>query len=294
MPSNKSLLSFLLAAAPLTTFTLASPAGQLAARQTPAPNPAAVSAALAASAAAVLGAESASEYAAQSQYDGGSPVNGADNAAPTGPDECGPAANPDPTVPDSCTSFVQRSNGPATYGVQCLNDGTHPAWNITSCSNLIAVLCSDQWQHLGEWVWATTDGCSLGSYLPKIQGAAKAPEQQNCEAMIYGSMLDTCADKYNIAAVNLKTLPDNTGTGSQVNEYYGSYIIAADQPRKVGLDGAAPVQMPAQQIIASLYAAQESAIASESAILATMTGTVAAAARSDLAQFASDIKNGGA
>lgn len=154
-------------------------------------------------------------------------------------DACGPAI-PDPSVPDSCDTPVSEVTSPAAYGVQCLNDTTSPnlAINISSCAVLIPELCANQWQRPGEWVWLTASGCSLGSFLPPatFTGHAPWPSQAQCEELIYASMIESCEYSgvgYNIAAVNLRVLPDNTGGGSgeSVNVGYGSYLVSAVQLR---------------------------------------------------------------
>ncbi len=88
--------------------------------------------------------------------------------------------------------------------------------NITSCATLIPELCSNQWQRPGQWVWLTANNCSIGSFLPPTTfvGAAPWPSAVQCEELIYASMVDECAYSgvpYNIAAVNLRTLPADEG-----------------------------------------------------------------------------------
>lgn len=155
-------------------------------------------------------------------------------------DECGPPTK-DPTVPDTCSTPVETSDGPAAYGVQCLNDTLSPtAVNISSCAILIPELCSNQWQHPGEWVWLTRNGCSIGSFLPDKnsfpQGIAQWPSGDQCQELIYASMVDSCqyaGVPWNIAAVNIKKLPsDESGnSGAAVNPLYGSYIVSQKQQR---------------------------------------------------------------
>ncbi|MCJ1457732.1 hypothetical protein MMC28_008101 [Mycoblastus sanguinarius] len=215
----------------------------------------------------------------------------------TASDQCGPSI-PDPTVPDSCDTPVDQVNSPAAYGVQCLSDGTNDQLNATSCELLIPVLCSKQWQWPGQWIWATYDGCSLGSFLPDptYSGAAPYPDEANCELLIYESMLATCANsnQYNQAAVNLKVIPDNTpgGKGQQVNVGYPSYLISATQVRNqsdqtcyegnpVYPTGCAYVEGPNCHQLGipdfnAEIAAENAAYVSETAALATQTGTAAA------------------
>lgn len=139
-------------------------------------------------------------------------------AAATGnfTDACGPAV-PDPSVPDSCDTPVLQVDSPAAYGVQCLNDTLDTApINITSCATLIQEMCGNQWQRPGQWLWLTANGCSVGSFLPPqtYVGAAPWPTAAQCEELIFASMVDECQYSgvaYNIAAVNLKTLPAYQG-----------------------------------------------------------------------------------
>lgn len=321
-----SLVPFLLAAVVFTATSIAVPAsttrtqastGTLAASAVSA-SLAAVSEAAAQAAAFSDAAYESAAYASDGAYASGtlavdgayaSGSYGANLPAATGPDACGPKI-PDPTVPDSCYSYVNEVTAPAAYGVQCLNDGTGDTLNTTSCEEIIPIMCSDEFQNAGQWVWATNNGCSLGSYLPEQNGtgAAMWPNQTQCELLIYEAMLDACDDgtnKYNYAGVNLKVLPNNTpgGEGEQVNAGYGSYLISPTQPRnqsdKTCYDPKATlcayVESPNYNSInvagtlAQEVAAELAAFSSESAVLATMTGAAAAAARSDLAAYQSQV-----
>ena len=301
MPSRVSILPFFVTAATFFTYSLAqSPPGTTPPAAASAESAASVEAASAASAysagiVAQAAATSADAYYASAF--GTSGVASASSAAITGPDACGPKI-PDPRVTDSCDSYVEQVDSPAPYGVQCLNDGSGQELNVTSCEELIPIMCSNEFQHAGEWVWATNDGCSLGSFLPpeSYAGAAQWPPQSNCEVLIYGAMLEACADgsnKYNVAAVNLQTLPNEAanGHGSAVNVGYPSYLIAETQPRNLSdvpnTNGPA-VDLDVVSIIQQEYAQVEEAYSSESAILATMTGSAAAAARSELAEYMAD------
>ena len=151
-------------------------------------------------------------------------------------DACGPKI-PDPTVEDSCSTPVGQSDTPGAYSVQCLNDTQSSTQvNISSCAYLIPQLCSEEWQTPGEWVWLTANGCSVGSYLPptSYEGAAPWPNNTQCEQLIYAPMVDGCGFEgipWNIAAVNLKVLPDDTTKGQAVNGGYGSYVVAERQLR---------------------------------------------------------------
>ena len=297
MPTHRSLLYFL-AATSFTSLTTATPRHHNPAPSvTPAPDPNAIAAAQA-NAAAAASAASALSNAAAAAASYSAIATGTDAAAPqvTGPDACGPKT-PDPSVPDSCDTYVPQVQAPAAYGVQCLHNAGQPALNLTTCANLIPIMCTQEWQHPGEWVWATADGCSFGSFLPNDPNAAQPPQEAACEVLIYGAMLETCGgtdnSQYNIAAVNLVQLPDNSGTGQQVNSGYPSYLITPSQPRTLpDPNETQPNEIPAESEIAAAYAAQAAAFSSESAILATMTGTAAAAARSDLAEeYADSIAN---
>ncbi|MCJ1453688.1 hypothetical protein MMC28_004036 [Mycoblastus sanguinarius] len=153
-------------------------------------------------------------------------------------DACGPTI-PDPSVQDSCYSPVAEVDSPNAYGVQCLNDtNTAIPINVTSCAQLIPLLCSQEWQEAGQWLWISNEECTLGSFLPPYAGSAQWPTGGDCEELIYVSMINECAYSgvpYNLAAVNLATLPDNTpsGKGAAVNVGYGSYIVSTFQPRNL-------------------------------------------------------------
>lgn len=223
-------------------------------------------------------------------------VNGGAALPASGHDECGPTI-PDPRVPDSCGSYVDVSTGGAMpYNASCLNDGTGAVLDLTSCEDLIQAACAERFRHAGEWVWASSAGCSMGTYLPPRKnpdgtptGAARWPSSSNCEALIFGSMLDVCAGpghKYNTIAVNLPVLPNNTpkGTGRQVNAGYGSYLITPYQPRN---QTDVPGQMVPNEIpVASYYSAGRlQNLLVQSSMLATMTGITAATQRSDLSVY---------
>ena len=138
-------------------------------------------------------------------------------------DACGPTI-PDPTVDDTCDTPVVYSSQPASYGVQCLNDSlTATPINITSCFSLIPEFCANQEQAPGRWLWLTANDCSLGSWLPDhtvYPGAAAYPLQEQCEELIYASMLEACYynrvpfNSFNIAAVNLAVLPTDNEMGT--------------------------------------------------------------------------------
>ena len=152
-------------------------------------------------------------------------------------DACGPKI-PDPTVPDSCDTPIEQVDAPSSYGVQCLDLGSGPNLNLTTCATLIPQLCSNEWQEPNQWLWLSGEGCSLGSFLTNETGAAPWPSGDQCEELIYVSMIESCEysnQTYNTAAVNLRTIPDNTptGKGSQVNAGYGSYIVSYEQPRNL-------------------------------------------------------------
>ncbi len=301
MPSLVSLLQVFLAASSAIAFPQAQSTNAAAIA---AGNAAASQASVAAASAAAIFTDGAVASAAAASNAALYPaaVTDAAAAAPSGPDQCGPTI-PDPRVPDSCDSYVDISTkGAMPYNASCLNDGTGAVLDMNSCEELIGVMCSNEFQHAGEWVWASNNGCSLGSFLPPQNktdgtptGAAKWPEQANCEILIYGSMLSVCtgsgSNQYNTISVNLPVIPNNTptGKGQQVNAGYGSYLITPYQPRNQ-TDAAGettPNDIPAASVISVASAQLVQAIASDSAVLATMTGSGVAAARSDLAVFAS-------
>ena len=293
MSSSKSVLSLFVAALTLSTRVAAGPAPQAAPANTAAAyNSAATAASLAAVSAAAAYGAAQSMTALESAYEATAVATGTGSASQpqiTGPDACGPKI-PDPRVTDSCDSFVQQVNSPNPYGVQCLSDGTKNQVNLTQCESIIPVLCSNEFQHAGEWVWATLDGCSLGSFLPpeSYTGAAQWPPQLNCEELIYGAMAEACFDgssQYNVAAVNLQSLPNANSLGAAVNVGYPSYLIEYAQPRDVSdaADGSGSANnIDVTGTLAAEASAEAQAYSSESAVLATMTGTAAAQALSDL------------
>ncbi len=302
MPSILSLLPLFLAASSAVAFPQAQSTNAAAIASGNVLAAQASAAAASAAAQFTQGIAASAAAASDAALYTGSAVSGADAPQASGPDKCGPTI-PDPRVPDSCDSYVDISTGGAMpYNASCLNDGTGAVLNTNSCEELIQVMCSNEFQHAGEWVWASNDGCSLGSYLPLQNktdgtptGAAMWPQQANCEVLIYGSMLSVCtgsgSNTYNTIAVNLPVLPNNTpqGTGQQVNAGYGSYLITPYQPRnQTDAPGeTVPNAIPAASIISAASAQLVQVIASDSAILATMTGSGVAAAKSDLAAFAS-------
>lgn len=322
MPSlRSSLFPLLLAASSLITGVLAIPAATI----TPPPPPptglarrqvsynsdatqaslAALSAAQAYSAQLSYSAEAASQSAYYATATGSDAVTDAVAPTQTGPDACGPKI-PDPRVVDTCDSFVEEVQAPHPYGVQCLNDGSNPALNVSSCEDLIPIMCTNQFQHAGEWVWASQEGCSLGSFLPPLDmaGAAQWPQQINCEELIYGAMLVACTGggtPYNVAAVNLQQLPNNTpnGKGAAVNGLYPSYLIAESQPRNLSDNPAEPntpnpVSLDVESVQSVVGAQYATAFSSESALLATMTGTAAKGALSDLLAYQTAVADPGA
>lgn len=238
MLSLLSLLSFLtLASAAALTNTATATAPPTNVNTAIATGPAANSAAASASLAPAESAAAVSDAAAA--------VSGAAYASATGPvvDECGPKI-PDPNVEDSCYSPVQRVDTPSAYGVLCQNDTISTPLNVTSCGELIPIMCAQEWQQPGQWLWISNNECSLGSFLSPYNGSAQWPSAIDCELLIYASMVNECAYSgipYNIASVNLKELPQNIGqgsnqvigTGAAVNVGYGSYIVADRQLRNL-------------------------------------------------------------
>ena len=302
MTSRISLLSFLLVTSTFIAQSIAIPAAA-SPSVTPPPNPAAIAASAAAASAAAaysdaqqLSAAALSDASFYATAAGSAGAAGTGVANPSGPDACGPKV-PDPRVTDSCDSPVDTVQAPAPYGVQCLNDGTTQQLNESSCAELIPIMCTNEFQHAGEWVWASQKGCSIGSFLPpeSLVGAAQWPPQINCEELIYGAMLDACTgsggNQYNVAAVNLNKLPNNQpgGTGAAVNVGYPSYLIAAKQPRNIGdvAGSSSAVAINAGSILTAEASAFSFAYSSESALLATMTGSAASQARTDLAAYQS-------
>ncbi|KAL8713684.1 MAG: hypothetical protein Q9220_002210 [cf. Caloplaca sp. 1 TL-2023] len=172
-------------------------------------------------------------------------------------DPCGPVVQ-DGTEFDTCTvdpdgtpntegsPFVYFTEEPAPYGVQCLPmpvqnhpsgfsnapTGTVPELNIKSCN--ITGLCehiqtADLIKNTWSWKADGGPGCAVGIWVPAGNGVAQIPDKTRCRAGIFGTMGLYCeggGPSSQVAAVNVKTLPANGGSGEAVNAGYASYIIA--------------------------------------------------------------------
>lgn len=207
---------------------------------------------------------------------------------------------------NTCNQFIEMStSGAQAYNASCLNDGSGGNLNVDSCQDVITILCQNQWGNPGEWVWATGDGCTLGSWLPPAPANPDGtspppgtypyqPDQNTCEVLIYGGMLSSCAgsgsNDYNVISVNLPVLPNNQQSGQQVDARYGSYLIAHNAVRDVpDKAGEQANLIPVSSIIQAASVQFVAAVASESAQLATMTDDAAKAAQSDLKDYAEAV-----
>lgn len=161
---------------------------------------------------------------------------------PVLPDPCGPPVQ-SPAAANSistCTKNVSVADLSAHsyYGVNCWNDTTKPALDLSSCSDALYVICNhistggELYNKTDKWIWSTPGGgCTFGYWLPS--GGAPAPSFDRCVDQIYSPMKEKCAAPgFNVGSVNIASggLPEglvngNVGTGVPVRGEYPSYVM---------------------------------------------------------------------
>ena len=153
-------------------------------------------------------------------------------------DRCGPADQAYGTA-STCNSTITRTTEPEFYGLQCSrNPALARSLDPQACQAAQEDICNrltDAHVIKDRWIWTNPAfiGCSLGFWLPSGNGsdAAFAPNYDRCMEGIFGPMTTLCTKPSwnNIGAVNLAALPDSTSSGTPVNPYYPSYVIAPVQ-----------------------------------------------------------------
>ena len=94
-----------------------------------------------------------------------------------------------------------------------------------------------------KWVLAQGPNCTAGIWINPSPAAQPSATYTRCRGDIYLLMESACFQfedgRYNVAAVNLQTLPDENTTGTQVDSRYPSYIIVPETYDDIYLDGTA-------------------------------------------------------
>ncbi|KAL8924272.1 MAG: hypothetical protein Q9172_002745 [Xanthocarpia lactea] len=155
--------------------------------------------------------------------------------ASPGTDACGPFDHQGDAGFNTCFSSVVPG-GPAPYGIVCGIESSVTT-NLTKdvCGKAASEMCLDFSRgklEPGEWHW-TGDGitnlCRVGIFPPKGTAIAPIPNYRRCLNQIMQPMVLSCIDtKYNVATVNIRSLPDvaTSFTGEPVNPGYPSYIVS--------------------------------------------------------------------
>ncbi|KAF6231228.1 hypothetical protein HO173_010560 [Letharia columbiana] len=156
-------------------------------------------------------------------------------------DPCGPQGNQTDfeSTLNTCGQInTTYTDAPSIYGVQCLN--TNPSWNqsinTTSCASNINDICAaivSSQVTASQWTWSSGGpNCTVGIWFNPRPAASPLLQRKNCRTDIYQLMQSTCfpsqGRQFNVAAVNLRTLPDVRTNGSQVDPGYPSYIIVPE------------------------------------------------------------------
>ncbi|KAM0805689.1 hypothetical protein BDR22DRAFT_884660 [Usnea florida] len=130
------------------------------------------------------------------------------------------------------------THAPSIYGVQCLN--ANPSWdqaiNLTSCASNMDSKCSsiaEGFEPASQWSWSSGGpNCTMGSWINPLPAAQPSDLYESCMNDVYALMQSTCftsqGKSFNVAAVNLQTLPGLGTNGSQVDSGYPSYIIVPE------------------------------------------------------------------
>lgn len=156
-------------------------------------------------------------------------------------DPCGPQGNQtdfESTINTCGQINTTYTDAPSIYGVQCLNanPSSNQSINTAYCASNIANLCgtiNDAKATVSQWNWSSGGpNCTVGVWFNPLPAAQPSRTQSICELDIYQLMQSTCfpsqGGPFNVAAVNLQTLPDLVTNGSQVDSGYPSYIIVPE------------------------------------------------------------------
>lgn len=153
-------------------------------------------------------------------------------------DRCGPA-NQIPGTKSTCNATITSAQTPQVYGYQCSqNFDIKSTLNYPNCVTAITDICNkltDPHVLRDRWIWTNPAyiNCALGFWLPSGNGsdAAFAPDYNRCVNGIYGPLATACTNPSwnNVGGVNLAEMPNTNGTGTAVDPYYPSYVIAAAQ-----------------------------------------------------------------
>lgn len=156
-------------------------------------------------------------------------------------DPCGPQGNQTDfeSTLNTCGQInTTYTHAPSIYGVQCLN--VNPSWNqsirTTSCVSNIDEMCdliSESKANVSQWTWSSGGpNCTMGIWFNPSPAAQPSLTWSHCYNDIYGLMLTTCfpsdGGQFNVAAVNVKSLPAVGTSGSQVDSGYPSYVIVPE------------------------------------------------------------------
>lgn len=155
--------------------------------------------------------------------------------ASPGTDACGPFDHAGDAGFSTCMASVVPG-GSAPYGIVCGKDSsiTIPI-KSKSCATSAQLMCytlAEGMLAAGEWHWTSDTAqtaCRVGMFLSAAVGAAPLPDFKRCLNQIYQPMVFSCVNnKYNIATVNIKRLPDYTQnfTGQMVNAGYHAFVVS--------------------------------------------------------------------
>ncbi|CAL8582309.1 hypothetical protein XPA_007976 [Xanthoria parietina] len=191
-------------------------------------------------------------------YDIGLYASGTDAyALPKVTDPCGPdvqdgtqydtcTRDPDGTINDAGSSFVDYSTEPKFYSVTCMEfpganatgsfadapTRTTQPLNATACKyKEFCASLENRSAPTDQWIWNSYEpGCALGMWLSSDPKAADWPDASRCEYGIFRLMSLYCFNGTNddVATVNVAQLQGGGSTGMQVNAGYPSYIVAPE------------------------------------------------------------------
>ena len=118
-----------------------------------------------------------------------------------------------------------------------------PNFHEDSCVTAIPIACAKlttfapEYLLRDKWIWTNLPGCSLAYFVPMAADSRSIPTKQDCEANIYGYMVETCVPSnwINLGTINVASPPTPSGAGRAWLQDYPRFLISPKE-----LDTVAP------------------------------------------------------